>query len=130
MVFRSFVLYGSSLRIPTPQGIGTGGEVGTPAALVAQRPNDDAGMVLGPLEQVPGTVEELITPGLLRLRRRLADEANMVFWDVLGTDCTTFFCAQRSKRTIAYIYIHAGKTRYRNMKTTKTHNNMSLEVSP
>lgn len=79
MVFRSFVLYGSSLRIPTPQGIGTGGEVGTPAALVAQRPNDDAGMVLGPLEQVPGTVEELITPGLLRLRRRLA-EAKMVFW--------------------------------------------------
>lgn len=80
MVFRSFVLHGSSLRIPTPQGIGTGGEVGTPAALVAQRPNDDAGMVLGPLEQVPGTVEELITPGLLRLQRRLADEAKMVFF--------------------------------------------------
>ena len=117
MVFRSFVLHGSSLRIPTPQGIGTGGEVGTPAALVAQRPNDDAGMVLGPLEQVPGTVEELITPGLLRLQRRLADEAKMVFWIQVALLSFVFFGAQRSKRTIAYI--HAGKTRYRNMKTTE-----------
>lgn len=69
MVFRSFVLYGSSLRIPTPQGIGTGGEVGTPAALVAQRPNDDAGMVLGTLKHVPRTVEELISPGLGQISR-------------------------------------------------------------
>ena len=43
---RSFVLHRPLVWIPLPQGAGAGGEVGTPAALVAQRPHDDAWVVL------------------------------------------------------------------------------------
>lgn len=42
----SFVLHRPVLWIPLPQGAGASCEVGTPAALVAQGPHDDAWVVL------------------------------------------------------------------------------------
>ena len=126
MVFRSFVLHGSSLRVPTPQGIGTGGEVGTPAALVPQRPDDDARMVLGPLEQVPRTVQELSTPGLLRFRMRLADVAEMV-----GRGCTYFLlCSGQNGQWRIYVPVCRQDSARKNVDSKNTDHNMLLELSP